>query len=125
MQNPNKVCELCSEEFTPKRTDAKFCGRKCRSTSNNRAKAKDEEYLKPIFKVIKQNRAILKHIFEDSENIDNIVPSIYLIESGFKLGYVTMFMLSQESNAELHIIGDYSIRKISEDKFKVEKNDRF
>ena len=125
MQNLNKVCEFCLEEFTPKRTDAKFCGRKCRSTSNNRATANDEAYLKSPIKVIKKNRAILKHIFEDPENTDNIVPSVYLIESGFKLGYVTMFMLSQESNVELHIIGDYSIRKVSEDKFKVEKNDRF
>jgi hypothetical protein len=125
MRNPMKKCEFCDEEFVPKRTDTRFCGRKCQSTSNNRAKAMDEKYLKSIIKVIKKNRTILKQIFEDSKITDNVVPSAYLIDCGFKLGYVTMIMLSQDSNVELHVVGDYSIRKVSEDKFKVEQNDRF
>ena len=125
MQNPVKECEFCSEEFTPKRIDARFCDRLCQSTSHNRTKSKEESYLKPIFKVIKKNRTILKNIFEDSEIVDNVVPSIYLTQCGFELGYVTMFMLCHETKVELHMVGDYSVRKISEDKFKVEKNDWF
>ena len=121
MQNPNKVCEFCSEEFTPKRTDARFCGRKCQYTSNNRAKAMDEGYLKTIIKVIKKNRAILKHIFEDFKIENNIVTKSYLKDVGFKLGYLTMFLFDSETKNEIHFIGDYSIEQISINNYKVEK----
>ena len=121
MQNPNKVCEFCSEEFTPKRTDARHCGRRCQSTSNNRAKAKDEEYLKPIIKVIKKNRTILKQIFEDSKIENNIVSDSYLKEIDFKLGYLTMHLFNQQTSKEIHFVGDYSIEQISINNYKVEK----
>ena len=121
MQNPNKVCEFCSEEFTPKRTDARHCGRRCQSTSNNRAKAKDEKYLKSIIKVIKNNRAILKQIFEDSKIENNIVTDSYLKEIGFKLGYLTMHLFDRQTSKEIHFVGDYSIEQISINNYKVEK----
>jgi len=121
MQNPNKVCEFCSDEFTTRRTDTRFCGRKCQSTSNNRAKAKDEEYLKSILKVIKKNRTVLKQIFDDSKIENNIVTKSYLKDVGFKLGYLTMFLFDSETKNEIHFIGDYSLEQISINNYKVEK----
>jgi hypothetical protein len=125
MQNPNKVCELCSEEFTPKRTDARFCGRKCQYTSNNRSKAEDENYLKLILPIIRKNRNVLKSIYESQSMVNNVVSRDYLIENGFSFGYLTMYWSEDKTKREIHIIGDYSLEMLADGNYKVEKNDRF
>jgi len=125
MQNPNKVCEFCFEEFTPKRTDARFCGRKCRSTSNNRSKSEDENYLKLILPVIRKNRNVLKSIYESQSMVNNVVSREYLIEQGFSFGYLTMYWSEDKTKREIHFVGDYSLENLADGNYKAEKNDRF
>ena len=125
MQNPNKVCEFCSEEFTPKRTDARFCGRQCQYTSNNRSKAEDENYLKLILPVIRKNRNVLKSIYESQSMVNNVVSREYLIEQGFSFGYLTMYWSEDKTKREIHFVGDYSLENLADGNYKAEKNDRF
>lgn len=125
MRNPVKECEFCYEEFTPKRTDARFCGRHCQTTSHNRSKAEDEKYLKLILPVIRKNRNVLKSICE-SQSVESIVVSRgYLREQGFRFGYLTMYVLDDTANIEIHYVGDYSIEKLTDGNYKIEEHDKF
>ena len=125
MRNPVKECEFCYDEFTPKRTDARFCGRHCQTTSHNRSKAEDEKYLKLILPVIRKNRNVLKSICE-SQSVESIVVSRdYLGEQGFRFGYLTMYVLDDTANIEIHYVGDYSIEKLTDGNYKIEEHDKF
>ena len=125
MRNPVKECEFCLEEYTPKRTDARFCGRHCQTTSHNRSKSEDENYLKLILPVIRKNRNVLKSICE-SQSVESIVVSRgYLREQGFRLGYLTMYVLDDIANIEIHYVGDYSIKKLTDGNYKIEEHDKF
>ncbi len=125
MRNPVKECEFCYEVFTPKRTDARFCGRHCQTTSHNRSKAEDEKCLKIILPVIRKNRNVLKSIY-DSQSVESVVVSRgYLIEQGFRFGYLTMCWSEDETEREIHAVGDFSIEKLTDGNYKIEEHDKF
>ena len=125
MRNPIRECEFCSEEFTPRRIDARFCGRKCQYTSNNRSKSEDENYLKLILPVIRKNRIVLKSIYKSQSIVNNVVSRDYLTEQGLRMGYLTMYWSDDITKREIHIIGDFSLEMLADGNYKVEKNDRF
>ena len=125
MRNPVKECEFCYEVFTPKRTDARFCGRHCQTTSHNRSKAEDEKYLKLTLSVIRKNRNVLKSIC-GSQSVEGVVVSRgYLIEQGFRFGYLTMYVLDDTANIEIHYVGDFSIERLADGNYKIATNDKF
>ena len=127
MRNPVKECEFCYEVFTPKRTDARFCGRHCQTTSHNRSKAEDEKYLKLTLPVIRKNRNVLKSIC-DSQSVDSIIVSrSNLIEQGYRFGYLTMYWADDKrvGEREIHYVGDFSIQKLADGNYKIAANDKF
>ena len=125
MRNPVKECEFCYEVFTPKRTDARFCSRHCQTTSHNRSKAEDEKYLKLTLSVIRKNRNVLKSIC-DSQSVDSIIVSrSNLIEQGFRFGYLTMCGADDNTNSEIHVVGDFSIEMLANGNYKIAANDKF
>jgi hypothetical protein len=125
MRNPVIECEFCYEVFAPKRTDARFCSRLCQTTSYNRSKAEDEKYLKLILPVIRKNRNVLKSICE-SQSVESIVVSRgYLREQGYRFGYLTMCGADDNTNSEIHIVGDFSIEKLTDGNYKIEEHDKF
>jgi hypothetical protein len=125
MQNPETNCAFCTEVFVPKRIDAKYCCRKCQSTAYNRSKAKNENYLKSILPVICKNRNILKKIVSNEGKDGVVVSPKLLTQQGFKMGYLTMYWFDAKSKREIHFIGDYSLEMLSDETYKIKKNERF
>ena len=125
MRNPVKECAFCSDVFTPKRTDARFCGRHCQTTSYNRSKSEDEVYLKLVLSAIRKNRNVLKSIYDSQSVVSNDVSRGYLREQGFRFGYLTMYVLDDTANIEIHYVGDYSIEKLTDGNYKIEEHDKF
>jgi|TARA_B110000967_G_C18802325_1_gene519165 hypothetical protein len=119
MQNPNKVCELCSEEFTPKRTDARFCGRKCQYTSNNRSKAKAKAYLKSDLPRLESCRNILHTIFIDDSVPNDSVPVSLLTEKQFQFGVYTSYFKNTETNQTASRLFDYVIEPVGNELYQI------
>ena len=109
MLNPVKECEFCSEEFTPKRTDARFCGRRCQSTSHNRAKAKARVYLKSDLPRLESCRNILHNIFIDDSVPNESVPESLLLEKQFQFGMHTSSFENTKTNQVAYRLFDYVI----------------
>jgi hypothetical protein len=125
MQNPEIICAFCADTFVPKRIDAKYCSRKCQSTAYNRSKSINENYLKLILPVICKNRNILKEIVSNDGKDEVVVYPKLLAQRGFKHGYLTMFWSDADSKREIHFIGDYSLEMLSDNTYKIKKNERF
>ena len=119
MRNPIRECEFCSEEFTPKRTDARFCGRHCQSTSNNRSKAKARAYLKSDLPRLESCRNILHNIFIDDSIPNESVPESLLLEKQFKFGIHTSSFKNKTTNQVACRLFDYVIELTGQELYKI------
>jgi len=119
MRNPIRECEFCSEEFTPNRTDARFCGRKCQYTSNNRSKAKARVYLKSDLPRLESCRNILHNIFIDDSVPNESVPESLLFEKQFQFGVHTSNFNNTKTNQFASRLFDYVIEPVGNELYQI------
>jgi hypothetical protein len=74
---------------------------------------------------MRKNRNVLKSIY-DSQSAESIVVSrVNLIEQGFRFGYLTMCWSEDETEREIHFVGDFSIERLADGNYKIASNDKF
>ena len=119
MRNPIRECEFCSEEFTPKRTDARFCGRYCQSTSNNHSNAKARAFLKSDLPRLESCRNILHNIFIDDSVPNESVPVSMLLENNFQFGIHTSSFKNRITNQLACRLFDYVIEPVGNELYQI------
>ena len=119
MKNPNKECEFCLEEYTPKRTDARYCGRHCQTTSHNRSRAKARAFLKSDLPRLESCRNILHNIFIDDSVPNENVPESLLLEKQFQFGIHTSSFKNTITNQFAYRLFDYVIEPVGNELYQI------
>ena len=81
------------------RTDKKFCNDQCRTNYHNRKNNNETLFVKPINKILRKNRLILKRALNDSRSME--ISMDELLMQGFDFNFYTHKKIINENNVWL------------------------
>lgn len=119
-----KTCQTCEEDFTPKRSDAKYCSIKCKNALNNhrvrQAEAAHEAIVGETNTKLWRNREILLGHAGQEVKWD------HLKADGFDSNYITNFGLvdpENEKSGNLFSVYDISYKFIDSKTIKISNHE--
>jgi predicted nucleic acid-binding Zn ribbon protein len=83
-----KYCLFCNEKLLG-RTDKKFCDDHCRSIYNNQLNAQSNANMRKVDYTLKKNRRILMALFNQGNQVSELVIDKKILESGFQFHFHT------------------------------------
>ena len=83
------ICVHCQQPIKAGRSDKKFCDSTCKDAYHNDQKGVEHAEIKRIDLLLKQNRRVLRKLYEESKKPDKLVSKGTLLKEGFSFGFMT------------------------------------
>lgn len=113
--NKQQYCRHCDHPLRG-RSDKKFCNDRCRNNYNNTKTSLENNLTRRIISVLRQNRRILREIFNESQ--DHTVETELLKKLGFQFEYHTESQSDKKEHL-LYFCFEYAYQYINAVKIKI------
>ncbi len=111
-------CLNCGKPIIRGRSDKKFCDSTCKDEYNNAAKVAEGKEISKISTILKNNRRVLKKLFEP-QKLEKKINREILIRAGFEFGFLTHIAVTKGKSNEITFCFDYGYRETEPNTFQI------